>query len=1450
MVSGNLGRNILLITALVSFICVAYTYGRGPLVGVAPSVTRDDPATGVLSVDSVYDPPVMWPTLCGCQQTGKINTTITGDGLIGVNSVNPAQYGWPSSNFEVPAYSEIEYLWMGAIWIGGIVGEDTLVSTAHDGWMYTGRELYPLGGRQSPSVTKFDYPTDFSMRAVFTDTITEGVDPDYSGAPYRPLGLRISNRSHVRRYDPYRDVVLYDLVITNVGGNDIEKGCFGMYMDPDVYKTSNSSGWADDLAGSLRSSGIAYAVDNNGDPVDGVYEDSVSTSRAVAFCFLSTSFEATDTSFNWWVNNNVASYDFGPRQLGTPEAPVRYFDSTNTATGNPVGNANQYYVLSFREWDYDQCRVASILPIDTQWLYPENRPLAYDLCDGYDTRMMMSIGPFDLAPDSSVRLQFAMLTADSIHTDPDIMQYLPYYPSAYAAMLGVERLVPVSEVARQFGSELLDPMLPPVGFEIRYGSVDSVVYEWDPWVFGDVTDYRLLLGTANPADLPHPGVIPPWQVDIAMDSSISTGLAYRYSITNINPHLIYVARLQHVTSDGEGQSSPPVSIHVGGRPAAPAMVEYSFAVEGDPLALKWTAPPDVEIDHYNIYKFTDSAAATKRYLPFYDTRELTGDTVPRETITVDGKTFYYYALETYATVQGGDNTFVDDAEEGNTYVVTTVDRYGFESEMSSVTIACIAPPRNRDVLVLTRSSGSSLAISSFASIEAFYDSVFAGTGLDYEIYDIKSNCVSIRTCPDWRVFLAFRWVIVDDVIYDGIPYMEYEISLKGFCRYMLSGGNLAYFGAAFDSWSWISLRTPPVVMGVDDGTFIKRFFGLDSLSYAGATYAYPEPVNDSLFGFTCAEAAADLPGLRCRTEAYPLGPDWERFWPLTSPPSVTTYWPDDRAVVTHRYSSQYPLTSLIEAGAVGLRTSTVATDTYLFGFHLYYMRVADARGLLVSMMTGNCPPVLSVTGEEHFDIDAVYPDTGSSSTVFTFKVRYEDPEDDPPISGYPRVYIHSAQGCATGSPFVMSAVEKRTPPGGNIYSVDVTGLLPGSYTYRIEARDTSYALAGGKASAEMAGPFVRGDIRHVAVDGSDVTGDGSEGAPFGSIQHAVDASINGDAVVVHDGEYTGAGNRDISFGGKGVIVRSLHGASVTTIDVQGSEAEPHRVFEFGSGEGVSAVVEGFTITGGYSETGAGAHIVNSSPTFRQCLFAGNVASTGPAVAVYDGSVILENCTVVGNVADSGGCFVCAGNSPRSGATLEKCIIAFTVGASAVVCDGDSCNVAIANCDIYQNERGDWVGCIAGTDGISGNFSSDPMFCDTSLGNYGLRGGSPCLGDGNEGGVLIGALGLSCVPTSVGDDLDSGALAHTFSVSQNFPNPFNASTSISFSIPEACQVTVAVYNVLGQQVATVLDAVRPAGSYVVTWDGTGHGGAEAASGVYFYRVSAGAFVETRKMLLVK
>ena len=90
----------------------------------------------------------------------------------------------------------------------------------------------------------------------------------------------------------------------------------------------------------------------------------------------------------------------------------------------------------------------------------------------------------------------------------------------------------------------------------------------------------------------------------------------------------------------------------------------------------------------------------------------------------------------------------------------------------------------------------------------------------------------------------------------------------------------------------------------------------------------------------------------------------------------------------------------------------------------------------------------------------------------------------------------------------------------------------------------------------------------------------------------------------------------------------------------------------------------------------------------------------------------------------------------------------------------------------------------------------------------------------------------------------------YSLEQNYPNPFNAATTIKYSLQEKSNISLSVFNILGQKVATLIETSQPAGNYELTWNGLDYKGRPVSSGVYYYRLSTDGCAKTRKMLLLK
>jgi len=128
-------------------------------------------------------------------------------------------------------------------------------------------------------------------------------------------------------------------------------------------------------------------------------------------------------------------------------------------------------------------------------------------------------------------------------------------------------------------------------------------------------------------------------------------------------------------------------------------------------------------------------------------------------------------------------------------------------------------------------------------------------------------------------------------------------------------------------------------------------------------------------------------------------------------------------------------------------------------------------------------------------------------------------------------------------------------------------------------------------------------------------------------------------------------------------------------------------------------------------------------------------------------------------------------------------------------------------------------------------------------------------DGNEMTSTFlnpGGTGIWCFPVMrplAAGDVRPNTPA-IYSLSQNFPNPFNPSTVINYSMERKGKLNISIFNILGQHVKTLVDAEVEAGAGQVIWDGTDQGGSGVASGVYFYKMTTDKYVETRKMALMR
>ena len=246
---------------------------------------------------------------------------------------------------------------------------------------------------------------------------------------------------------------------------------------------------------------------------------------------------------------------------------------------------------------------------------------------------------------------------------------------------------------------------------------------------------------------------------------------------------------------------------------------------------------------------------------------------------------------------------------------------------------------------------------------------------------------------------------------------------------------------------------------------------------------------------------------------------------------------------------------------------------------------------------------------------------------------------------------------------------------------------------------------------------------------------------------------------------------------------------------------------------------------------------------------------------------LVNATIAGNYY---GISVVSSGISDHGFTVKNTIIdnnSFGINADY----RESPDITVKYSDFYANsialhgDLSDWSVPPSGSD-HPGNHTYDPSFVDADGDDFHLRAtsqlideGDPTMTEADNSTINMGRYGGTTEYTSV----SSGGTGSTkptvlktedtplvFSLSQNAPNPFNPETIISYDLPQSEQVKLVIYNVLGQEIRTLVNAFKPAGRYRVVWNSKDDFGRSVSSGIYFYRITAGEFLDTRKMLILK
>ena len=282
--------------------------------------------------------------------------------------------------------------------------------------------------------------------------------------------------------------------------------------------------------------------------------------------------------------------------------------------------------------------------------------------------------------------------------------------------------------------------------------------------------------------------------------------------------------------------------------------------------------------------------------------------------------------------------------------------------------------------------------------------------------------------------------------------------------------------------------------------------------------------------------------------------------------------------------------------------------------------------------------------------------------------------------------------------------------------------------------------------------------------------------------------------------------------------------------------------------------------------------INTSPVLINNIIVNNISngvgttldghgiihfSNGGGVTVLINNTIANNsCTVTG-----GGIFI---NRPNATPLLINNIIYGNTPSQVYLLTNSS--LSFYNCLIEGGQEGFTGAHFMGT--YENCIDADPKF--VGLNDYHLQNTSPCIGAGIDS-IQVGSLWFYCPPNCyygsirpnpagsmpdigacenpnpnpVGVEEDLSLFPKEYALFQNYPNPFNPITKIKYSIPQSSNVVIKVFDVLGSEIETLVNEEILASTYEVNWNA-----ANLPSGVYFYRLQAGSFVDTKKMILLR